>query len=73
MIESSERMMGEQNNPATNKELELEIKTLQNAPIRHADRLEGLLKSKQEREKRQITEDISKTQRLVVTEEIEML
>jgi hypothetical protein len=33
MIESSERMIEEQNNnPAVNKHFELQIKTLQNAP-----------------------------------------
>ena len=43
MIESSERMIGEQNNnPAINKHFELRIKTLQNAP-RDADKLEALL------------------------------
>jgi len=43
MIESSERMIGEQNhNPAVNKHFELQIKTLQNAP-RDTDKLEALL------------------------------
>jgi hypothetical protein len=34
MIEASQKMIGEQqnNNPAVNRHLELEIKTLQNAP-----------------------------------------
>jgi hypothetical protein len=45
MIESSERIIGEQknNNPAAvNKHFELQIKTLQNA-ARDADKLEALL------------------------------
>jgi hypothetical protein len=43
MIESSQRMIWEQNNnPAVNKHFELQIKTLQNAP-RDADKLEALL------------------------------
>jgi hypothetical protein len=43
IIESSQRMIGEQNNnPAVNKHFELQIKTLQNAP-RDADKLEALL------------------------------
>jgi hypothetical protein len=44
MIESSERIIGEQNNnpAAVNKHFELQIKTLQNA-ARDADKLEALL------------------------------
>jgi len=50
MIESSKRMIGkEKHNPIVNKHLELEIKTLQNAP-RDEDKLQALLKAK-EREK----------------------
>jgi hypothetical protein len=46
MIEATERMTGKQNNPATNRHFELEIKTLlQNAP-RDAHKLEALLKAK---------------------------
>jgi hypothetical protein len=50
MIEASQRMItinsqGEGMNPATKKQLELQIKTLQNAP-RDADKLERLLKVK---------------------------
>jgi hypothetical protein len=52
MIESSQRMMGQENNPIVNKHFELQIKTLlQNAP-RDADKLHTLLKAK-EREKQQ--------------------
>ncbi len=50
MIEASQKMINEKNNPAVNKHFELEIKTLQNAP-RDADKLEALLKAK-EREKK---------------------
>jgi hypothetical protein len=47
MIEASQRMIGEQNNnSAVNRHLELEIKTLQNAP-RDPDKLERLLKIKE--------------------------
>jgi hypothetical protein len=73
MIEASQRMIiinsqGGGSNPAINRHLELEIKTLQNAP-RNVDKLERLLKVK----KRQKDEamDIEDTQRLVT--EIEML
>jgi glycine cleavage system H lipoate-binding protein len=74
MIESSQRMItinsqGEGMNPAINRHLKLEIKTLQNAP-RDEDRLEWLLKVNQrQKEKAMHIED---TQRLV-TEGIEML
>jgi len=48
MIEASERMTGQQNNnPAVNKHFQLEIKTLQTAPRRDADKLERLLKVKE--------------------------
>jgi hypothetical protein len=37
MIESSERMIGQQNNPAVNEDFKLQIKTLlQNAPRKDA-------------------------------------
>jgi hypothetical protein len=39
MIKSNQRMIGEQNNPAINRYLELEIETSQNVP-RDADKLE---------------------------------
>jgi hypothetical protein len=53
MIEASERMVNEQHgNPAVNEHFKLQIKTLQNAP-RDTDKLERLLKAKEEREKKQ--------------------
>jgi hypothetical protein len=75
MVDASERMLringqGELGgiNPPMKKHLELEIKTLQNAP-RDADKLERLLKRKQrEKDEAMHMED---TQRLVT--EIEML
>jgi hypothetical protein len=47
MIESSQRMIGEQenNNPAINKHFELQIKTLQNA-LRDAGKLQGCFGSR---------------------------
>jgi hypothetical protein len=46
MIEASQRMIGEQNNPAANRHFKLQIKTLlQNAP-RDPEKLERLLKAK---------------------------
>ncbi len=79
MIEASQRMIavnskvGEARegwgiNPAVKKHLELEIKTLQNAP-RDADKLRRLLEIKQ-RQKEE-ADHIEDTQRLVT--EIEML
>jgi hypothetical protein len=80
MIEASQRMIdvnsqvqGESKegwgiNPAVKRHLELEIKTLQNAP-RDADKLRKLLKSMQ-RQKEE-ADHIEDTQRLVT--EIEML
>ena len=81
MIEASQRMLkvnsqgaGEAReegwgiNPAMKRHLELEIKTLQNAP-RDADKLRRLLKGKQ-RQNEEATH-IEDTQRLVT--EIEML
>jgi hypothetical protein len=47
-------MTGQQNNPAINRHLKLEIKRLQNAPRGDADRLNGLLKAK-EKENQQAT------------------
>jgi len=48
MIESSQRMIGQQNNPAVNKHFKLQIKTLlQNTPKRDADKLERLLQVKE--------------------------
>jgi hypothetical protein len=75
MIDASQRMIeinsqGELGgmNPAIKRRLELEIKTLQNAP-RDADKLERLLKTKErQKEEAMYMED---TQRLVT--EIEML
>jgi hypothetical protein len=52
MIESSERIVGEQNNTALNGHLKLEIKTLQNAP-RDANKLERLFKAKKGKRSRQ--------------------
>jgi hypothetical protein len=68
MIEASERMIREQNNPAINRHFELEIKTLQNAP-RDEEKLERLLKLK--RRQKDEAMHIEDTQRLVT--EIEML
>jgi hypothetical protein len=76
MIEASQRMIsvhsqvkGEAReeewgiNPAIKKHLELEIKTLQNAP-RDADKLRRLLEVKQ-RQKKEEADHIEDTQRLV--------
>jgi hypothetical protein len=80
MIEASQRMIDVQSqvtgeakdgwglNPIMKKHLELEIRTLQNAP-RDADKLRRLLESKQ-RQKEE-ADHIEETQRLVT--EIEML
>ena len=80
MIEASQRMItmhtqvpGEASegwgiNPAVKRHLELEIKTLQNAP-RDADKLRQLLEVKQR--KKEEADHIEDTQRLVT--EIEML
>jgi hypothetical protein len=80
MIDASQRMItmhtqvpGEASegwgiNPAVKRHLELEIRTLQNAP-RHADKLRRLLETKQ-RQKEE-ADHIEDTQRLVT--EIEML
>jgi hypothetical protein len=69
MIDASQKMINEQNNPIVNKHYELQIKTLlQNAP-RDADKLEQLLRLKErQKEEAMYMED---TQRLVT--EIEML
>ena len=81
MIDASQRMIdvhtqvpGEARegwgiNPAVKRHLELEIKTLQNAP-RDADKLRRLLETKQ-RQKEEEADHIEDTQRLVT--EIEML
>jgi hypothetical protein len=80
MIDASQRMLetnsqggegaaGGGMNPAMKRHLELEIKTLQNAP-RDADKLEQLLKVKQ-RQKEEEAMHIEDTERLVT--EIEML
>jgi hypothetical protein len=79
MIEASQRMIDVQSqvgdaskgwgiNPAVKKHLELEIKTLQNAP-RDADKLRKLLEIKQRQKEEAM--HIEDTQRLVT--EIEML
>ena len=81
MIDSSQRMLdvqsqvegearkdGSQINPLMKRHLELEIKTLQNAP-RDADKLRKLLKLKQRQKGKAMR--IEDTQRLVT--EIEML
>jgi hypothetical protein len=80
MIEASQRMITINNsnqgieggcgrlNPATKRHLELQIKTLQNAP-RDPDKLERLLKVK--RRQKEEAMHIEDTQRLVT--EIEML
>jgi hypothetical protein len=53
LIESSERMIREQNNnPAISKHFELEIKTLQNTP-RDPDKLEQLLQVKERKKEQQ--------------------
>jgi hypothetical protein len=46
MIEASQKMINEQNNPIVNEHFKLEIKTLQNAP-RDPEKLEQLLKVKE--------------------------
>jgi hypothetical protein len=73
MIDVNSRVQGEASegwgiNPAVKRHLELEIKTLQNAP-RDADKLRKLLERKQ-RQKEE-ADHIEDTQRLVT--EIEML
>jgi hypothetical protein len=70
MIEASEKMTSPHNNPTVNKDLELQIKMLQNAS-RDADNLKALLKAK-ERENMRRNAHRRDTKRLV-TEEIEML
>jgi hypothetical protein len=62
-------MSGQQNNPAINKHFKLQIKRLQNAPRGDADRLNGLLKAKEE--ENQQAAHIEYTQRLVT--DIQML
>jgi hypothetical protein len=74
MIDVNSRVQGEASegwgiNPAVKRHLELEIKTLQNAP-RDADKLRKLLERKQ-RQKEEEADHIEDTQRLVT--EIEML
>jgi hypothetical protein len=75
MIDASHRMItihsqGEGMNPAIKKHYELQIKTLQNAPRRDADKLERLLRIKQrQKEEAMYIEDIQR----LVTEQIEML
>ena len=62
-------MLNQQNNLITNKDLELQIKTLQNAPRDVDDKLERLLSLKErQKEEAMYMED---TERLVT--EIEML
>jgi hypothetical protein len=52
MIEASQRMIGQQNNSsAVNNHFKLQIKTLQNAPRRDADKLRQLLQIKQNKRK----------------------
>jgi hypothetical protein len=51
MIEASERMIREQNNPAANRHLELEIKILQKTP-RDVDKLERLLQAKEKQKEK---------------------
>jgi hypothetical protein len=74
MIDASQRMItimnsqGEGISPPIKKHLELEIKTLENAP-RDADKLEWLLQAKQKQKEEAMY--IEETQRLVT--EIEML
>ena len=46
MIEASQKMINEQNNPIVNEHFKLEIKTLQNAP-RDPEKLEQLLNVKE--------------------------
>jgi hypothetical protein len=70
MIEASQRMINEQNNPIVNKHFKLQIKTLLQKAPRDADKLERLLKVK-ERQKENATY-MEDTERLVA-EEIEML
>jgi hypothetical protein len=68
MIESSERMIDEHNNPNANKDLELQIRTLQ-MRLEIPDKLKALLKEKvRQKEEAMHIED---TQRLFA--EIEML
>jgi hypothetical protein len=64
----SERILSQQSKPIINKDLELQIKTLQNAP-RDPDKLKRLLRLK-ERQKDEAMH-MEDTQRLVI--EIEML
>jgi hypothetical protein len=50
MIEASQSMISEQNNPIINEHFKLQIKTLQNAP-RDIDKLERLLTERKEKGK----------------------
>jgi hypothetical protein len=69
MIEASQTMIREQNNPAIKRHLELGIRTLQTAP-RDEEKLTQLLKVKErEKEEAMHIEDIQR----LVTEEIEIL
>jgi hypothetical protein len=54
MIEASQKMISEQNNPIINEHFELKINTLQNAP-RDPDRLEQLLQSKERQNEEECT------------------
>jgi hypothetical protein len=67
MIEASQRMIminsqGEGMNPAIKRHLELEIKTLQNAP-RDADKLEQLLQVKKKERKKEEAMHMKDTQK----------
>jgi hypothetical protein len=63
MIDASQRMISEQNNPIINEHFELQIKTLQNAP-RDPDKLKGLLKIKERQNEE--ARHIEETQWLVI-------
>ena len=70
MIDASQRMIKEQNNPIINEHFELEIKTLQNAP-RDPTKLERIIKAKERQKEEDASLHIQEMQTLVT--EIEML
>jgi hypothetical protein len=71
MIDASQRMIKEQNNPIINEHFELEIKTLQNAP-RDPTKLERIIKAKErQKDDEDASLHIQEMQTLVT--EIEML
>jgi hypothetical protein len=73
MIEASQRMISEQNNPIINKHFELQIKThLQNA-LRDAGKLERLLRAKERRkEEAMYIDDQQATNKQLIKDRLSM-